>query len=98
MKRGDAELSSEYSLGIKAAISNCQSSEHDLTNASYLVDIAAEKSDREKMHHTFWEAHKSRQVEAASQAQAGKEELSLFKFADLPTPSTDMLQLCYITS
>ena len=90
MKHGDA-LSREYSLGIKADIPYSQSSKQELTDTSYLVDIAAAKSHREKMHHTFWEAHERRKVKVAS--QASKEEMSprlslSFKSTELPLPST----------
>ena len=63
MKRGDVELSREYSLDIKVDIPRGQSSECDLADTSYLVDIAAAKSHRERMHRTFWEAHNSRKVQ-----------------------------------
>eukprot|EP00984_Skeletonema_dohrnii_P015571 scaffold6754_cov127-Skeletonema_dohrnii-CCMP3373.AAC.10 len=66
MKRGDGELSREYSLGISinAHVPN-KSNKRVLTDTPSLVD---RRDWRKRMHHTFWEAYSSRKDKIASQA------------------------------
>jgi hypothetical protein len=69
MKRGDDELSREYSLGISinAHIPNTEkeSNKRVLADTPSLVD---RRDWRKMMHHTFWEAYSSRKDRIASQA------------------------------